>query len=359
MRVAALRAAAWVRPDPAKVRVLRVDPRAGAYSEARVGTLAELFRAGDLLVVNDAATLPASLVGMSSRGPVEVRLAGLPAPDGTAASLTWPAVLFGAGSWRERTEDRPAPPRLAVGDTLGFHRSQSGSAVSLSAVIASVSTLSPRLVELQFDRSGGALWAALYRHGRPVQYSYLCGPLRLAHVQTGYASRPWSMEMPSAGAPLHVPFLRSLRRRGVELASVSHGAGLSATGDQALDAALPLPERSDVPLATVEAVERTRAAGGRVVAVGTTVVRALEGAAERGGGRLLPGVFVTSLRLGPGFHPRVVDGLLSGLHEPGESHFELLRVFAPEPLLRAVVDHAAARGYLAHEFGDLCLMLAE
>ena len=105
------------------------------------------------------------------------------------------------------------------------------------------------------------------------------------------------------------------------------------------------------------AVARTRAVGGRVVAVGTTVVRALEGAAEDNGGRLKPGEGRTSLRIDRGFHPKVVDGLLTGVHQPGESHFDLLQAFAPEPLLRRALAHAEQEGYLAHEFGDSRLIL--
>jgi S-adenosylmethionine:tRNA ribosyltransferase-isomerase len=95
-----------------------------------------------------------------------------------------------------------------------------------------------------------------------------------------------------------------------------------------------------------------------VVAVGTTVVRALEGAAANGGGSLLPGRGVTDLRLGPETRPSVVDGVLTGLHEPGTSHFELLRAFASETLLRSAYEHAEANNYLGHEFGDSALVLA-
>src|SRR5262249_44779895 len=102
---------------------------------------------------------------------------------------------------------------------------------------------------------------------------------------------------------------------------------------------------------------RRRAGGGRIVAAGTTVVRALEGRAAQGAGVLRAGAGVTDLRVGPGHARRVVDGLLTGLHEPGESHFDLLQAFAPRALLAASVRHAAEVGYLAHEFGDMSLVL--
>ena len=127
--------------------------------------------------------------------------------------------------------------------------------------------------------------------------------------------------------------------------------------DPPTDAALPPPERYDVPASTVAAVEATRARRGRVVAVGTTVVRALEGCA-RTHGRLIAGEGVTDLRVGPGFEPRVTDGILTGLHEPEASHFSLLEAFAPRDLLLRAHAHAEAVGYLAHEFGDSELILA-
>ncbi|MFO0744788.1 MAG: S-adenosylmethionine:tRNA ribosyltransferase-isomerase [Myxococcota bacterium] len=166
-----------------------------------------------------------------------------------------------------RTEDRPAPPELRVGEVLAL--------AGTTARVEAVSARSARLVTLVFEAPD--VWSALYAHGRPVQYSYLGASLGLAAFQTPYATRPWAAEMPSAGRPLGAETLLALRRRGVGVATLTHAAGLSATGDAALDAALPLPERYDVPAATVAAIARVRAAGGRAVAVGTTVVRALEG----------------------------------------------------------------------------------
>jgi S-adenosylmethionine:tRNA ribosyltransferase-isomerase len=163
--------------------------------------------------------------------------------------------------------------------------------------------------------------------------------------------------MPSAGRPLTWRLLLEARRLGIALAAVTHAGGLSSTGDAVLDRALPLAERLDVPAATADAVERTKADGGRVIAVGTTVVRALEAAAQRGNGRVAAGEAWTSLRLDARFRPRVVDGVLTGIHVPGESHVELLQAVAPEPLLRRAMAHAEQEGYLAHEFGDSCLVL--
>jgi S-adenosylmethionine:tRNA ribosyltransferase-isomerase len=115
---------------------------------------------------------------------------------------------------------------------------------------------------------------------------------------------------------------------------------------------LPLTERFDIPDSTRRAIEETRATGGRVVAVGTTVVRALEGCAAQHGGRVVAGVGETDLLLGASTELAIVDGILTGLHEPGTSHFELLRAFAPRRALEKAMEHAEGEGYLGHEFGD-------
>jgi S-adenosylmethionine:tRNA ribosyltransferase-isomerase len=329
------------------VRLLVIDPGAAAFAETRTTSLPALLRSGDLLVVNDAATLPASLRGQDAHGrAVEARLISIADDDHGNAPRFW-AALLGAGDWHQRTEDRPPPPSLAPGDRLRFG--------SLGAVIVARAPLSPRLVALRFDVDGDALWAALYREARPIQYSYLAHELPLWAVQTVYAGRPWAFEMPSAGRPLSWEMLLALRARGVRWAALTHAAGLSATGDPAIDAALPLPERYDIPAATVTAIEQAHRGGGRVIAVGTTVVRALEGAAAAHGG-LRAGSGTTDLRIGPQFRPRIVDGILSGTHAEGESHFALLGAFASDDLLRDAAVLAEARGFHTHELGDSMLI---
>ena len=264
-------------------------------------------------------------------------------------------MLFGAGDWRTRTEDRPPPEQVLPGARIAL-----GPSGELIARVVSVSPLSPRLIDVRFDREGAALLTALYHLGHPVQYAHQDRPLDLWSVQTAYAARPWAVEMPSAGRPLSWRVLGQLRRRGVELRWLTHAAGLSSTGDPALDADLPLPERYDIPPATAAAVTRARARGLAIIAVGTTVVRALESAARTSGARgsITAGPGITDLVIGPTTERLVVDGLLSGIHAPGESHFRLLGAFAPVSLLEAAHHHAASTGYLPHELGDLCLVLA-
>jgi S-adenosylmethionine:tRNA ribosyltransferase-isomerase len=326
-----------------EVRLLVVDAAAARYREARMRDLAMLLAPGDLVVVNDAATLPASLRGHDGHGrELEARLLS------HHGEGRFQAVLFGGGDWRQRTEDRPPPPPLAAGAELMFG--------TLGARLVERSPISPRLVTLRFDASGAALWAGIYESGRPVQYSYLAHELPLWAVQTAYAGRPWAFEMPSAGRPLSWEILLALRRRGVSWAALTHAAGLSATGDPALDAALPLAERFDIPASTADAVLRTRRERGRVIAVGTTVVRALEGAAALWG-TLRAGSGETELRIADGYRPRVADGILTGMHGAGESHFALLHAFAPGPLLEAASRHAEAAGFRSHELGDAMLVL--
>jgi S-adenosylmethionine:tRNA ribosyltransferase-isomerase len=338
--------ATWPRDDPRDERLLRVDPRASRWWDGRVSDLPAMLAPHDLLVVNDAGTFPASLQGTAPCGePIELRLLGPRDDDGI-----WTGVVFGPGDWRTRTEDRPPPPTLAPADVITLEG-------GLRARVLAVSPLSTRLLDLTFDRSGADLWEALFRHGRPVQYSHLAGPLALWHVQTPYAGRPWAAELPSAGRPLAMGLLLDLKRAGVGLTSVTHAAGLSATGDAALDAALPLPERYEIPAETVRAIRDAKIRGGRVVAVGTTAARALEGAAARDGSPR-PGRGVTDLKIDASHRLRVVDGLLTGIHDPETSHFSLLTAFAPRPLLEAAHRHAEAGGYLGHEFGDSMLVLA-
>ena len=312
-----MKPAAWPRADPRTTRLLHLDPRRRRCADRRIGELAAHLRPGDLLVVNDAATLPASLRGVTADGaPVEVRLAGAggetgerdeiggSGASGAAGGGLWSAVLFGAGDWRSRTEDRPPPPAVRAGDTLRLGR--------LQARVAGVDPASPRLVSLRFALGGAALWQALYHAGKPVQYAHTFRPLALWQVQTAYAARPWAAEAPSAGFALTWELLLGLRRRG-----------------------------------------------GRIVAVGTTVARALESAAAAGGGRLGAGQGMTELRLGPERRPRVVGGILTGMHEPGTSHYALLESFAPRQLLDRAGSFAARRGYRSHEFGDALLILSE
>ncbi len=320
--------------------MLAVNPQAQTFRDLHLRELPSLLRPGDALIVNDAATLPASLRLTSHDA--ELRLAAH-APGGA-----FRAVLLGSGSWRTPTEARGPAPKMSPGEPIA-----SG---ELTGSVLAVDPENPELVTLRFDQAGAAFERALYARGRVVQYAYLTRELELWDVQSGFAVRPWAFEPPSAGLPLSFELLFALRRGGVELAALSHAAGLSSTGSVSLDQRLPLPERYEIPDATRGLVERTRARGGRIVAVGTTVVRALESSALEHG-TLTAGAGEARLVIGPGFRPGVVDGVLTGMHEPTTSHFALLSAFAPRELLERALRAAERAGYLQHEFGDACLIL--
>jgi S-adenosylmethionine:tRNA ribosyltransferase-isomerase len=332
-----MKAARAPRADKTDVKLLVV--RDDRIEDSSIERLPDHLRSGDLLVVNDAATLPASLPARdASNNQVELRLTA------QLDERVWQAAVFGAGDWRTRTEDRPSPPRLAEGEEIMI-------APDFRARVRGEDQLSDRLLNLEFNLSGEELWRNLYRHGRPVQYSYLEDELKLWSVQNVYSSRPWAVEMPSAGHALSWRLLLKLIRKGVQIVSLTHGAGLSSTGDAKIDRALPIAERFEIPPITMEAVRSTRASAGRVIAVGTSVVRALE-SADLG----LSGF--TSLKIGPGYERKIVDGLLTGAHDVSESHYQLLRAFLPENVLARVSQRLERQDYLMHEFGDLCLILA-
>jgi len=338
-------AAAHPVQRPADARLLVIDA-GGGIEEASRARLADFLLEGDVVVANDAATLPASLHGVHARSgsPIEVRLAGRASLD--RDDLRFAAVVFGAGDWRMRTEDRPLPPPLVAGDRL-----------VLGPLVATVEGLlgHPRLVALAFEGATDAAWAGIARHGRPIQYAYLERALALWDVWTPIAAVPAAFEPPSAGFALDWAALRALRDRGIDFATLTHAAGISSTGDPELDRRLPFDEPYEIPRATAAAIRRARARGGRVVAVGTTVVRALEHAARRRGG-IRAGRGVATGRLGPSTCLRVVDAILSGTHEPDSSHYQLLRAFADDDTLARASAALEAGGYLTHEFGDSMLV---
>ena len=336
-----MRPASAPRRGSRVVRLLHADAKTRRLLHTQLYALPTLLSSLDLLVVNDAATLPAALSVPNSD--LEVRLIG----HGDDAH-NFRAVVFGAGDYHTDTNARSAPRELHVGERIDF-------SAALSARVSSVDTKAPRLVTLSFDANEDEFWQALYRHGRPIQYRHVSEPLELWDVQNPFASRPFAFEAPSAGLSLDFALLGALKRRGVTVAALTHAAGVSALGSPELDARLPLPERYTIPEATRAAVESARARGGRVIAVGTTVVRALE-ASHAEHGRIQSGHGVAELKLGPGTELHVVDALLTGMHEAGTSHFELLQAFAPFDLISSLERDAERHGYLSHEFGDTCLI---
>ena len=337
-----MRAADQPVQRPRHAKILTVDE----YGEVRHlerSRIAGVFRRGDLVVANDAATMPASLSGLHLRTAeaIEVRLAARRslAADSIARCT---AVAFGAGDYRIRTEDRPLPPEMRPGDRL-----------ALGPLRASVVDLAghPRLVRLAFDGSVDEIWEGIARHGRPIQYSHVKEPLALWDVWTPIAGPPVAFEPPSAGFVLDWSILAALRSRKIPFATITHAAGISSTGDADLDKRLPFDEHYFIPAATALAIRCARARGGRVIAIGTTVVRALEHAAADNG-LVRAGSGVADEKITSDSTLQVVDAILSGTHEPGTSHYELLRAFVDDATLRLVDRELNLGDYRTHEFGD-------
>jgi S-adenosylmethionine:tRNA ribosyltransferase-isomerase len=313
------------------VRLLVVDRATGLVRHSRFDRLPELLGPGDLLVLNGSRVLPAG---------VRARRA-----DGQAVQVR-PCVRR-CGAW-DALVVQAAPPfanvPLTDGETLRVGEAVLRAAGRRPDI--------PLLWRLDLEGAGDELDLIL-RHGEPIRYSYVPEPVGLEHYQAVYASRPGSVESPSAGRPFTWELLSALRRAGVARAEIVLHTGLSSFQDDDFDAEHHLFEEwFEVGQEAAAAV----AGASRVIAVGTTVVRALESAAN-GAGPVLPSSGWTELALGPARPPRVVDGLLTGLHEPQASHFDLLRAFVPEPLLRRAYVEAVQAGYLWHEFGDAMLVM--
>lgn len=213
----------------------------------------------------------------------------------------------------------------------------------------------PRLVALSFEGAPDAIWAGLARHGRPIQYAHVPAPLAIWDVWTPIAGPPVAFEPPSAGFALDWRSLAAMRARGIAFATLTHAAGISSTGDPALDNLLPFDEPYSIPAATASAIRAARARGGRIIAIGTTVLRALE-AAGAPNGIVRAGSGVATARIGAGTNLRIVDALLTGAHEAGTSHHALLGAFLDGTMLHRLDAELAANRYRTHEFGDSVLI---
>jgi S-adenosylmethionine:tRNA ribosyltransferase-isomerase len=323
-------------------KLLMLDA-SGRMSHGTRANFVNLLSAGDLVVANDAATLPASLQGIHARSgeEIEVRLAGRRSVR-TDDVRQFSAVVFGPGDFHTRTEDRPLPPPLIAGDQLVLG--------PLPATVERVLD-HPRFVELRMEGSADEIWAKLARHGRPIQYSHVASRLALWDVWTPIGGPPVAFEPPSAGFLLDWGTLARMHELSIGFATITHAAGISSTGDPALDALLPFDEPYRILPSAAGAIARTKKNGGRVVAIGTTVVRALEHGASRDG-TVRAGDGVATQRVGPWSRLCVVDAILTGIHEQGTSHFEMLRAFAGDTALVRANQELEKYGYRTHEFGD-------
>jgi S-adenosylmethionine:tRNA ribosyltransferase-isomerase len=326
---------------PSNAKLLMVDGLGDIEHQPR-SEFANLLLPGDVVVANDAATLPASLFGRHSRTGrrIELRLAGRESLDEVRQ---FSAVVFGEGDFRTLTERRSEPPALNSGDRLELG--------GLRGIVARLLN-HPRFILLQFEGSPREIWEGLTRHGRPIQYTHVPTPLEVWHTWTPIAGPPVAFEPPSAGFVLDWNMLASMRARKIRFGTITHAAGLSSTGDPELDALLPFAEPYRIPRSTAAMIKHAQVSRGRVIAIGTTVVRALEHTAEMFDGVVPSGERLATQRLGASSRLRIVDALLSGTHERGTSHYELLRAFVDNQTLGRIDEALNARDYRTHEFGD-------
>jgi S-adenosylmethionine:tRNA ribosyltransferase-isomerase len=316
------------------VRLLVAEP--GGISHATFRDLPQHLRAGDVVVVNNSATVAGEIDAVGPGGPVVLHLAA-PLDD---------------GSWIVEVRTAPDAARSVL-DAAAGHRFAAGG-------------LEVRLLE-PYPRPGssptghgnrlwrvrvlGDLQAHLAGAGRPIAYGYLDRRYPLTAYQSVFSTVPGSAEMPSAGRPFTRSLVTELVSRGVAVAPITLHTGLSS--QEAGEA--PQPERFEVSESTARQVNVVRAGGGRVVAAGTTVTRALESAVV--GDRLVARRGWTGRVVTPAEPPLVVTGLITGWHDPQASHLLLVEAVAGADLTQRAYDAAVAGRYLWHEFGDSALLL--
>jgi len=288
--------------------------------------LPDVLRPGDLVVANDSATLPAALTAHRQ--------------DGTQLNLHV-STRLPADLWVVE------PRRIAAreGESLCL---AGGATVRLLVPY----TGSRRLWVARFDVDVPALLA---HAGRPIAYPYVRGQWPLEMYQTTYAGPPGSAEMPSAGRAFSPDVLERLAHHGIDFATLTLHTGVASLEGHEQ----PYAEEYRVPERTARAVRAAKADGRRVIAVGTTVVRALESAADEGDGEVIASHAWTELVITPERGVRVVDSLLTGFHEPKASHLAMLEAIAGRRHLEVAYQAALAGRYLWHEFGDLHLILRD
>jgi S-adenosylmethionine:tRNA ribosyltransferase-isomerase len=315
------------------VRLLVADRTRGSVDHARFGDLPQFLAAGDLLVLNTSATLPAALPVTRADGTeLELRLS-TPAP-GRNPERFWIVEL--------REGDAPFD-QVEVYDRLEL---PGGATARILAPYAPV-----RLWYASLDLPG-PLEPYLAEHGRPIRYRYVPSSWPLSAYQNVYALEPGSAEMASAGRPFTAELITRLVAGGVLVTPITLHTGVSSQEHHER----PYAERYRVPEESARLINAVHRWGGRVIAVGTTVVRALETVA-RPDGTVAAGEGWTNLVVTPERGLWAIDGLLTGFHEPEASHVDMLGAAAGEELLVRSYAAALEHGYRWHEFGDSHLIL--
>jgi S-adenosylmethionine:tRNA ribosyltransferase-isomerase len=302
----------------------------------RFSALGDHLRPGDLLVVNNSATLPAAVDGSRAGHPIAVHFS-------TARDdHVWVVELRPAGN------ATGYQPDVRLGERIGL---PDGAALVVTAAYPEPDATESRLWTATIAVEGDVI-SYLARNGRPIRYGYVPRRWPLSCYQTVFARHLGSAEMPSAARPFSAELVTSLVSVGIAIAPITLHAGVSSAeaGEP------PVAEPFDVPSSTARLVNLTRADGGRVIAVGTTVTRALESVAAVSGHVHAAGGW-TDLVLGPDRPALVVDGLITGWHDAGASHLLLLEAVAGPDLVAAAYRQAVDHGYRWHEFGDSALLL--
>jgi S-adenosylmethionine:tRNA ribosyltransferase-isomerase len=315
------------------VRLMVAHRQSGLIEHRTFHELVDFLHPGDVLVVNTSQTIPAALEAIASdEAALRIHLAS-PLADGL-----W--------SLEVRT------PEPGGGTSPGPHLEPQTLTLpgGARAHLLAKSAGSPRLWIAALEGTPD-LDQYLRDHGRPIRYL----PGRewpLADYQTVFATDPGSSEMPSAGRPFTTELVARLVARGIAILPITLHTGVSSYEDEES----PGEERFQVPAATATGVNALRAKGGRLIAVGTSVVRALETVALQDGA-LEPGEGLTDLVVTPEHGILAVDGLITGWHEPHSSHLRLLEAMAGKTFLHRVYDEALEARYLWHEFGDELLII--
>lgn len=310
----------------------------------RFRDLPEFLHAGDVLVINTSGTLPAALPAERMDGtPLELHL----------------STRLPAGLW---SVEARLPNDAEMTGTRPFYDANAGETLRLPGG-ASCTLLAAYAREGAVAKGHGRLWIAalalpeplqmyLVRYGFPIRYGYVPRAWPIEYYQTAYATEPGSAEMPSAGRAFTPDLIARLVARGVQVAPLLLHTGVASLEDHEP----PYEEEYHVPLETARLVNAAHVAHRRVIAVGTTVVRALETVTDEEG-TTHPGEGWTGVVITPERGMRAVDALLTGLHEPRASHLAMLETLAGREHLERAYGEALREGYLWHEFGDLHLIL--
>jgi S-adenosylmethionine:tRNA ribosyltransferase-isomerase len=317
------------------VRMMVARRGAATVEHTTFTELPRLFDEGDLIVVNTSGTLAAELQGIDPHGrPLQIHLSTeLPAKLWTVELRRDGQPVFSASAGD--TVTLAAGGRLDLLTPPPYSHHPEG----VRLWVATLSTPVPLLTFLAV-------------HGEPIRYGYVQGSWPITTYQNVYATEPGSAEMPSAGRPFTPEILTRLAARGVGVVPI-----ILHTGVASLEASEPpYPEHYRVSAATAHRINDVRREGGTVVAVGTTVVRALETVVDLRG-HVHAGSGWTETVITPDRFVRAVDGLLTGWHEPEASHLAMLEAVAGRSLLEQSYAAALEEGYLWHEFGDVHLVL--